>query len=256
MNRTLILGAALLALACNQRTDEKKKNPGSGGYSGTGGSQRPGATPGKGTAPTPAPAPAPANKGQGDPEEGNFTLEEALAGLTGTGTLTATIDTSMGAIECALRPDLAPNTVANFVGLARGTRASYDFSAGQWENKPFYEGLTFHRVIPDFMIQGGDPMGTGTGYPGYKIPDEFSQTVLFDKPGRLAMAHSAAPNSAGSQFFITEAPYPSLDKKYAIFGECKNLDVVRKITRVPKTPGRPERPADPVLINSVTISYK
>lgn len=141
---------------------------------------------------------------------------------------TATITTPRGDIQIKLRPDLAPETVNNFVFLAKDG---------------FYDGVTWHRVLEGFMAQGGDPTGTGTGGPGYSIKDEFSPNVPFDKPGLVAMAKTAAPNSAGSQFFITKAAYPSLNGKYTIFGEVtKGQDIVDAIPLrdpdlSPSTPG-------------------
>lgn len=119
-------------------------------------------------------------------------------------TYTATITTPRGDIVIKLRPDLAPQTVNSFVFLAK---------------EGFYNGLTWHRVLPNFMAQGGDPTGTGSGGPGYSVPDEFTDKVLFDRPGLVAMAHSALPNSNGSQFFITTGPAPHLNNQYTIFGE-------------------------------------
>ena len=198
-----------------------------------------------------------ATKTNNDPENGEFTLEEALTGLKGS-RLEATIQTSMGDVECELMPELAPNTVANFVGLARGLRPSLNTATNEWVKRPFYDGLTFHRVLPGFMIQGGDPQGFGTGGPGYTIKDEFASKLGFDKPGRLAMAHTPYPNSAGSQFFITEIEVPELNGQYAIFGQCNTgLDIVRAIARVEKK-GNPEmgRPANEVFIKHIEITYK
>ena len=119
-----------------------------------------------------------------DPAKGNFTLEQATKGLSGSGPLTAKIETTLGTFTCELFDKQAPKTVANFVGLARGTRPWKDPKTGKWvEKKPLYDGLIFHRVIPGFMIQGGDPLGTGTGNPGYRFEDEFSPELKFDKPG-------------------------------------------------------------------------
>ena len=118
-----------------------------------------------------------------DPAKGKFTLEQATKGLTGSGPLTAKIETTLGTFTCELYDKQAPITVANFVGLARGTRPWKDPKTGKWvEKKPFYDGLIFHRVIPGFMIQGGDPLGVGTGNPGYRFEDEFSPDLKFDKP--------------------------------------------------------------------------
>jgi peptidyl-prolyl cis-trans isomerase A (cyclophilin A) len=161
--------------------------------------------------------------------------------------------TSMGDFTAELYPVQAPNTVNNFVGLVRGTKDWKDPRTGQtMKNKPFYDGLAFHRVIDNFMIQGGDPLGNGTGNPGFSLQDEFSKTLKHDRPGRLAMAHSAAPNSAGSQFYITTVPYPSLDGAYAIFGQIvEGMDVVMKISKV-KTDPR-DKPLTPVVMKKVTI---
>ena len=163
---------------------------------------------------------------------------------------TATIETSMGDIHCTLFPDKAPNTVANFIGLATGKKAWTDPKTGkQVKGKPLYDGTTFHRVIPNFMIQGGDPEGTGTGGPGYKFNDETSD-LKFDQPGRLAMANSG-PNTNGSQFYITEVPTPWLDGKYNLFGQCEDLETVKKIARVET--GANNMPVTPVTIKHIAI---
>ena len=141
----------------------------------------------------------------------------------------ATFKTSMGDIVVKLFPDKAPKTVENFVGLAEGTKEWKDPRSGQTVKKPLFDGTIFHRVIPQFMIQGGDPLGNGTGGPGYKFGDETSPTDQFNKPGILAMANSG-PNTNGSQFFITEVPTPWLNGKHTIFGEVvKGFDLVPKI---------------------------
>jgi peptidyl-prolyl cis-trans isomerase A (cyclophilin A) len=214
------------------------------------------AKPGK-TQKSPKPQPSAKAKTNNDPENGEFSLEEALAGLKGT-KLTANIQTSLGDIECELLPEMAPNTVANFVGLARGLRPYEDVATKAWVKRPFYDGLTFHRVLPGFMIQGGDPIGFGTGGPGYTIKDELASKLLFDKPGRLAMAHTPYPDSGGSQFFITEVPVADLNGQYAIFGQCnEGLDIVKAIARVDKK-GNPEmgRPVNDVFIKHIEITYK
>jgi len=145
----------------------------------------------------------------------------------------------------------APKTVENFVGLAEGTKEWTDPRTGQKVKKPFYNGLIFHRVIDGFMIQGGDPTGTGTGSPGYRFADEFSSNVRHSKAGILSMAN-AGPNTNGSQFFITLGPTPHLDNKHSIFGEVvEGMDVVRKIGKTKTGPG--DRPAKDVVINSVKI---
>jgi peptidyl-prolyl cis-trans isomerase A (cyclophilin A) len=146
--------------------------------------------------------------------------------------LYATFQTSMGTIVVQLLPEKAPVTVANFVGLAEGTKDWTDPRSGQKQTgKPLYDGTMFHRVIPDFMIQGGDPLGTGTGGPGFRFQDEIGPDNKFSKPGLLAMAN-AGPGTNGSQFFITEVATPWLDKGHTIFGEVvKGGDLVPKITR-------------------------
>ncbi len=141
----------------------------------------------------------------------------------------ATFKTSLGDIVVKLLPEKAPKTVENFVALAEGTKEWKDPRSGQTVKKPLYDGTVFHRVIPQFMIQGGDPLGTGTGGPGYKFADEIGPDNKFSKPGLLAMAN-AGPNTNGSQFFITEVPTPWLDKGHTIFGEVvKGFDLVPKI---------------------------
>jgi len=169
--------------------------------------------------------------------------------LPGDGPLTATIATSMGAIHCELAPDKAPMTVANFVGLARGVHTWMDPKTHQPANRPFYDGLTFHRVIPEFMIQGGDPQGTGTGGPGYQFGEEL--VLKHDKPGALSMAN-AGKGTNGSQFFITEVPTPQLDTKHTVFGYCKEIDLVKQIARVKTGPN--DKPEQPVTIQSITIT--
>ena len=186
-----------------------------------------------------------------DPAKGHFTLDEATKGLAGSGPLTAKIDTTLGAFTCELYDKQAPVTVANFVGLARGLRPWKDPKSGNWVKKPFYDGLIFHRVIPQFMIQGGDPLGTGTGNPGYRFEDEFSPDLKFDKPAILAMAN-AGPATNGSQFFITEGTPEHLTGRHTIFGHCDPLSLVSKITGVER--GQRDKPVTDVVIKKVTIS--
>ena len=163
----------------------------------------------------------------------------------------AIFETSLGNINCTLFPDKAPITVDNFIGLATGTKDWKNPSSGaNMHNKPLYDGTVFHRVIPNFMIQGGDPLGNGSGGPGYSFRDEQSD-LTFDVPGRLAMANSG-PNTNGSQFFITEVPTPHLDGHYNIFGQCDNNDLVKQIARMATDP-RNDRPFNPVKINHVKI---
>ena len=168
-----------------------------------------------------------------------------------TDTLTATLRTNQGTIVIRLFPDHAPKTVRNFVELAEGGREWTDPGTGQATTQKLYDGTIFHRVIPDFMIQGGDPLGSGRGGPGYKFADEIHPDLRFDRPYLLAMAN-AGPGTNGSQFFITVAPTPWLNGKHTIFGEVvQGADVVDLISRV-KT-GSQDRPAEDVTLDSVTI---
>ncbi len=166
----------------------------------------------------------------------------------------AHFDTSLGNFTVRLWPDKAPQTVANFTGLAEGTIDTITGRPGA-RSKPFYNGLQFHRVIPGFMIQGGGmPRGDSFVGPGYTIADEFDPAFKFNRAGILAMANTGQPHSAGSQFFITVAAYPSGNGKYTAFGEVTSgLDVVKKIAAV-KTSGKPlDRPVEPVVIKTITI---
>jgi peptidyl-prolyl cis-trans isomerase A (cyclophilin A) len=189
-----------------------------------------------------------------DPVKGNFTLEDATKGLPGKGQLTAKIETTLGTFTCELYDKQAPNTVANFVGLARGLRPFKDQS-GSWVKKPFYDGLIFHRVIPGFMIQGGDPLGSGIGNPGYQFDDEIVPELKFDKPGLLAMANAGKRDghgTNGSQFFITEGTPEYLNGRHTIFGQCEPVSLVSKITGVERGPR--DKPVKDVVIKKVTIS--
>src|SRR6187200_1267356 len=162
--------------------------------------------------------------------------------------------TNQGSFVVKLFDDVAPRTVANFVGLAEGTKAWKDPVTGQSVNRPFYDGLTFHRVIDGFMIQGGCPLGTGTGGPGYRFADEFHPELMFSKPYLLAMAN-AGPGTNGSQFFITLGPTPHLNRRHTIFGEVADQasrDVVDEIGHV--RTGSNDKPTKPVVIESVDIS--
>ena len=166
---------------------------------------------------------------------------------------TAIFDTSMGRMTCRLYSKEAPQTVANFIGLAQGTRDWTNPATHKKEHaKPLYNGTTFHRVIPGFMIQGGDPVGDGTGDPGYMFADEINPELNFDRPGRLAMANSG-PNTNGSQFFITEQAYPSLDGSYSLFGQCDDASVAveKSIAEVQRDSS--DKPLAPVTLNKVTI---
>lgn len=165
---------------------------------------------------------------------------------------TAIIHTTAGDLHCTLFPKVAPLGVENFIGLATGTKDwTSPVSHAKKHGVPLYDGTIFHRVIPSFMIQGGDPKGDGTGDPGYAFKNETSSSVTFDRPGRLAYAN-AGPNTNGSQFFITEVPYPSLNGGYTIFGQCDEaaVELVKKIARM-ATDG--EKPLRPVKITHIEI---
>jgi peptidyl-prolyl cis-trans isomerase A (cyclophilin A) len=193
-----------------------------------------------------------------DPAKGKFSLDDATKGLGGPASapLFAKIETTEGTFTCQLYSKEAPITVANFVGLARGVRPWKDPKSGQWVKKPFYDGLIFHRVIPEFMIQGGDPLGMGTGNPGYKFNDEIAPELKFDKPGLLAMANAGktpdGQGTNGSQFFITEGTPAHLTGRHTIFGECDPVSLVGKIARVERGPR--DRPVKDVVMKKVTIS--
>ena len=166
---------------------------------------------------------------------------------------TVVMDTTMGRITCQFFQKQAPKAVANFVALAQGTRGWTDPASKRiMVHKPLYGGTVFHRVIPDFMIQGGDPSGTGMGDPGYTFADEFDPNLGFDVPGRLAMANSG-PNTNGSQFFITEVPTPHLNHHHTIFGQCDepSVNVVKTIARVQTN--SQDKPVVPVVLKKVTI---
>ncbi len=158
--------------------------------------------------------------------------------------------TSAGNFTVRLFDAEVPNTVKNFVGLAEGTQEFVDPKTGQKTTRPFYDGLVFHRVIDSFMIQGGCPLGTGTGGPGYKFADEFHPTLRHDKAGILSMANSG-PNTNGSQFFITLVPTPWLDNRHSVFGEVvEGMEIIEKVGG---TQTRNDRPVTPITIESVTI---
>jgi peptidyl-prolyl cis-trans isomerase A (cyclophilin A) len=167
----------------------------------------------------------------------------------------AVIDTTAGKLTCTLFPDKAPIGVANFIGLSDGSK---DWTSPVTHQKkhgvPLYDGTIFHRVIPNFMIQGGDPLGTGTGDPGYQFKNETSSDLKFDRPGRMAYAN-AGPGTNGSQFFITEVAYPSLNGGYTIFGQCDDASVaiVKQIARMGRDSN--DKPYRPVKINHITIEH-
>jgi peptidyl-prolyl cis-trans isomerase A (cyclophilin A) len=163
----------------------------------------------------------------------------------------AHFDTTLGPFTVDLFDQQAPKTVANFVGLAEGTKEWKHPGTGEKHTKPFYDGIVFHRIISGFVIQGGDPLGKGYGGPGYQFEDEFHRELRHDRAGMLSMAN-AGPNTNGSQFFITLGPTPHLDGRHSIFGAVTSgMDVVEKIGQV-KT-DRDDRPTTPVVINKITI---
>ena len=172
-----------------------------------------------------------------------------------TGEPTAVIETSVGNMTCTLFPDKAPIGVQNFIGLATGRKDWKTVKGVTKHGVPLYDGTIFHRVIPDFMIQGGDPAGDGTGDPGYKFKNEVSSDLIFDKPGRLAYAN-AGPNTNGSQFFITEVATPHLNGGYTIFGQCDEATVVlvKQIARMASDPSN-NRPFRPVKIIHIKIVH-
>lgn len=162
-----------------------------------------------------------------DPLHGRFTLRQAIEGLSGSWPLRVEIRTDHGAIACELWDRVAPITVANFVGLSRGLRP-FQEPGGGWVRRPAYDGLTFHRVVPGFIIQGGDPTGTGSGDAGYMIPDEIDDSIEPDHRGLLYMAHRG-PNTGGMQFFILDGPAPHIKGGFTAFGECGPESVIRAI---------------------------
>ena len=182
-----------------------------------------------------------------DPQ-GRFTLDDARGAVPGSGAFTATIRTGKGELTCTLYEAHAPNTVANFVGLATGARAWKDPKTKLWVHRPAYDGTPFHRTIRGFMIQGGDPLGNGTGEPGYTIPDEM-WGGRHDRAGLLCMANRG-PHTNGAQFFIMDGAASHIDGSYTIFGDCTPVDVVHAIANEPV---EGDRPLKPVVIESVRI---
>ncbi len=167
--------------------------------------------------------------------------------------VTATFVTSLGNFVCKLFADECPITVGNFVGLATG-KTPWTTPDGASSDKPLYDNTKFHRVIPQFMIQGGDPAGNGSGGPGYRFADEIHQDLKHDKPGILSMAN-AGPNTNGSQFFITEIPTPWLDGRHAVFGHViEGMDVVLKIAHAPTA--AQDRPKQDIVLQRVEIASK
>jgi peptidyl-prolyl cis-trans isomerase A (cyclophilin A) len=168
-------------------------------------------------------------------------------------TQTATLHTNLGDIRLVLFGHHAPKTVANFSELASGEREWTHPGTGAKSRDPLYNGTIFHRVIPGFMIQGGDPLGEGYGHPGYKFADEFHPELSFDRPYLLAMANSG-PNTNGSQFFITVGPTPHLNRKHTIFGEVADADSRSVVDAIAASAtDRRDRPTTPITIESVTV---
>ncbi len=178
---------------------------------------------------------------------------KALTKVPGKGKdLVATFKTSHGKIACRLHHKRAPKTVANFVGLALGLKSSSRVRGETATKQRFYDGLTFHRVLPTFLIQGGCPDGTGKGGPGFRVRDEISPALNHDQPGVLSMANTK-PDRGGSQFFITERAAPWLDGKHSVFGRCRDLKTVRRIARVPV--GANQKPRADVVIEQVEVRW-
>jgi peptidyl-prolyl cis-trans isomerase A (cyclophilin A) len=166
--------------------------------------------------------------------------------------LYAHFETTLGSFTVELFEDKAPKTVANFAGLAEGSKEWKHPKTGEKHQTPFYDGIVFHRIISGFVIQGGDPLGAGYGGPGYQFEDEFHPSLRHDRAGMLSMAN-AGPNTNGSQFFITLGPTPHLDRRHSIFGAVvKGMDVIDQIGKV-KT-DKNDKPVTPVVMNKVTIS--
>jgi len=199
----------------------------------------------------PAPPAPKAPVSEDDPAHGKFSLDEATAELAGKGPLVAEIETDEGKLVCDLFDDKAPVTVANFVGLARGLRP-FKAPDGKWTKKPAYDGTTFHRVVKGFMIQGGDPSGTGAGEPGYVIPDEVWAGATHDQRGQLCMANRG-PNTNGQQFFIMDGVAKHLDGGYTIFGKCGPDAVIEKLASVPV---RGDHSVTPSKIKKIVIKRK
>ena len=175
----------------------------------------------------------------------------AAINVPGTGDLYVRIVTNLGTIVGKLEEQRTPETVANFVGLATGQKPFRDPNTGTDEQRPFYNGLIFHRVIPGFMIQGGCPLGQGNGNPGYRFGDEFHPELKHDRPGIFSMANSG-PNTNGSQFFITDAPTPHLNNRHSVFGHVvAGLDVVSKIANTSR--GARDRPTTDVRMERVEV---
>lgn len=185
-----------------------------------------------------------------DPLDGQFSLRQATEGLEGSGSLVAEIATDFGLIRCDLYASKAPNTVANFVGLARGKRPWWNPYGGQWTDRPFYNGLTFHKVIPGSFVQGGSPTGSAEDGPGFEIDDEIDESLSHDRAGILTM-YNQGSNTGGSQFMILDGPAPHLNGRQTVFGHCEPDMLIGRLARVPQTDGN--RPLTNLLIRSIRI---
>jgi len=197
----------------------------------------------------PNPPSRPAQPASEDPLNGQFSLQDATKGLAPTGKLVAEIATDAGKLRCELFEDKAPKAVANFVGLARGLRPFKDPKTREWVKRPAYDGTGFHRIIKGFMIQGGDPTGTGAGEPGYVFQDEVWPGAAHDRRGLLCMANRG-PNTNGLQFFILDAPARHLDRSFTIFGSCGPDSVIEKLA---SSEVRGDKAVNPPKISKVTI---
>jgi peptidyl-prolyl cis-trans isomerase A (cyclophilin A) len=190
--------------------------------------------------------------GNGDPLHGQFPLAEAVKGLNTKGRLLADIDTDKGKLHCELYDDKAPIAVANFVGLARGLRPFKDPKSSEWVKRPGYDGTGFHRIVKGFMIQGGDPAGTGAGEPGYVFADEIWSGATHDRRGLICMANRG-PNTNGMQFFILDGEAKHLDHSFTIFGQCSPNSIIEKLAG---SEVRGDRAVSPPKIFKVTIRRK
>jgi peptidyl-prolyl cis-trans isomerase A (cyclophilin A) len=238
---TALALVALATLACRSSPDEPESRTRA---------EPPATATQPGTHAKPPATPIPATAG-GDPMKGRFSLAQATEGLNGTGTLTATIETDVGTLECELFEDKAPIAVANFAGLARGKRP-FKGPGGTWQSKPAYDGTVFHRVVKGFMIQGGDWKKNGTGDAGYTFVDEVWPGATHDRRGQLCMANRG-PNTNSMQFFVTDGPAKHLDGGFTIFGHCGPDAVIEKLASVPTSR---DRAIKPTVIQHVRIARR
>jgi len=177
--------------------------------------------------------------------------DREVLGLKAGERLVLSLDTSYGLIECDLLPEISPQAVERFVELVRGQLTWTHPTLKKTSKTPIYTQTLFHRVVPGFMIQGGDPIGTGFGGPGFSLPDQFDCSLPFNEPGILALANTGQPDSAGSQFFITAAARPELSGRYTVLGRCNNLDVVQTIASVPRDDS--DRPLNDVVLREARV---